>query len=234
MAGKLKPLEIERETRPGKYVDGDGLYLIVAGANSRSWSYRYYKDGKQRWHGLFKDVSLKDRALPAMQHGCGSRVIAACPAWTTCRRGVLLARRRGRLLRRPYFQPSKNARRHISVSTGRPGARSIAISGHHPSSGMRTLPLGNSRSQRSNPATFMNCCARSGLRSGRPPTEYVAGSKPTSAYVYWLAAQREILATTLNSTEAAVRPSMHFESATTKTIKKPRAARSGKSKSRAA
>jgi hypothetical protein len=30
MAGKLKPLNVERETRPGKYPDGDGLYLIVA------------------------------------------------------------------------------------------------------------------------------------------------------------------------------------------------------------
>ena len=31
MAGKLKPLDVERETRPGKYPDGDGLYLIVEG-----------------------------------------------------------------------------------------------------------------------------------------------------------------------------------------------------------
>jgi Protein of unknown function (DUF2934) len=64
---------------------------------------------------------------------------------------------------------------------------------------------------------------------------WIADGQPEgNADVYWLTAQREILATTLNSTEAAVRPSMHFESATTKTIKKPRAARSGKSKSRAA
>ena len=25
LAGKLKPLDVERETRPGKYADGDGL-----------------------------------------------------------------------------------------------------------------------------------------------------------------------------------------------------------------
>src|SRR5260370_34187890 len=30
MTGKLKPLDIERETRPGKYPDGDGLYLVAA------------------------------------------------------------------------------------------------------------------------------------------------------------------------------------------------------------
>src|SRR5215831_1599137 len=62
MAGKLKPLDVERKTRPGKYADGDGLYLIVKGATSKSWIYRYCKSGKERWLGLgsFKDVSLKD------------------------------------------------------------------------------------------------------------------------------------------------------------------------------
>lgn len=52
MVGKLKPLNVERETRPGKYPDGDGLYLVVASATSKNWSYRYWKDGKQRWLGL--------------------------------------------------------------------------------------------------------------------------------------------------------------------------------------
>jgi hypothetical protein len=63
MAGKLKPLDVERETRPGKYPDGDGLYLVVASATSKNWSYRYWKDGRQRWLGLssFKDVSLVGR-----------------------------------------------------------------------------------------------------------------------------------------------------------------------------
>jgi len=65
MAGKLKPLDVERETRPGKYADGDGLYLILKGATSKNWIYRYNKGGKERWLGLgsFKDVSLKDARL---------------------------------------------------------------------------------------------------------------------------------------------------------------------------
>ena len=65
MAGRLKPLEVERQTKPGKYADGDGLYLIVTGPTSKSWSYRYWKDGKERWHGLgsFKEVSLRDARL---------------------------------------------------------------------------------------------------------------------------------------------------------------------------
>jgi hypothetical protein len=59
MPGKLKPLDVERETRSGKYPDGDGLYLIVASPTSKNWSYRYWKDGKQRWLGL---GSLKEDA----------------------------------------------------------------------------------------------------------------------------------------------------------------------------
>jgi integrase len=65
MAGKLKPLDVERETRPGKYSDGDGLYLVVASVTSKNWNYRYWKEGKQRWLGLgsLKDVALKDARL---------------------------------------------------------------------------------------------------------------------------------------------------------------------------
>ena len=65
MPGRLKPLNVEREEKPGKYADGDGLYLIVAGPRSKNWSYRYWFKGKERWHGLgsFKDVSLKQAGL---------------------------------------------------------------------------------------------------------------------------------------------------------------------------
>lgn len=65
MAGKLKPLDVARQITPGKYADGDGLYLIVAGPTSRNWSYRYWIAGKERWHGLgsLNDVSLKDARI---------------------------------------------------------------------------------------------------------------------------------------------------------------------------
>jgi hypothetical protein len=36
MTGTLKPLDVERETRSGKYPDGDGLYPIVKGATSKN------------------------------------------------------------------------------------------------------------------------------------------------------------------------------------------------------
>src|SRR6266853_1305035 len=65
MAGKLKPLDAERETRPGNSPDRESLYLVVASATSKNWSYRYWKDSRQRWLGLgsLKDVSLKDARL---------------------------------------------------------------------------------------------------------------------------------------------------------------------------
>jgi integrase len=65
MAGKLKPLDVAREVTPGKYADGDGLYLIIAGPTSRNWSYRYWFKSKERWHGLgsLQDVSLKDARI---------------------------------------------------------------------------------------------------------------------------------------------------------------------------
>ena len=65
MAGKLKSLEVERQNTPGKHPDGDGLYLVVAGPTSRNWSYRYWKAGKERWHGLgsLQDVSLKEARI---------------------------------------------------------------------------------------------------------------------------------------------------------------------------
>jgi integrase len=73
LAGKLKPLDIARLVEPGKYPDGDGLYFVVSGAESRNWSYRYWMKGKERWHGLgsFRDVSLKEARIKrdeARQH----------------------------------------------------------------------------------------------------------------------------------------------------------------------
>ncbi|MFH1343665.1 MAG: Arm DNA-binding domain-containing protein [Pseudomonadota bacterium] len=47
----MRPFDIERETKPGKYADGGGLYLIVASATAKNWAFRYWIEGKERWHG---------------------------------------------------------------------------------------------------------------------------------------------------------------------------------------
>ena len=52
IAGRLNPLDIQRQEKPGKYADGDGLYLVVTGPTSKNWSYRYWFKGKERWLGL--------------------------------------------------------------------------------------------------------------------------------------------------------------------------------------
>jgi integrase len=65
VAGKLKPLDVTRLVTPGKYSDGDGLYLVIAGPKSKNWSFRYWINGKERWHGLgsFNNVSLREARI---------------------------------------------------------------------------------------------------------------------------------------------------------------------------
>ena len=71
MAGKLKPLDVERETRPGKYPDGERSLPRRRKPHLEELELRYWKDGKQRWLGLgsLKDVSLKDARLVARHRG---------------------------------------------------------------------------------------------------------------------------------------------------------------------
>ena len=65
---------------------------------------------------------------------------------------------------------------------------------------------------------------------------WIADGQPEGkADVYWLSAQREILTTSPeSSSETAAIPHMDSVSATTRPVKKARAVRSGKGKSRAA
>ena len=65
---------------------------------------------------------------------------------------------------------------------------------------------------------------------------WIADGRPEgNADVYWLTAQRDILARSLDSTgTVSGGPSMESVSATTRLVKKSRVARSGKGKSRAA
>lgn len=131
MAGRLKPLDVEREKRPGKYADGGGLYLIVTGPTAKNWSFRYWFRDKERWHGLgsFKDVSLRDARLArdaARLRVKGDRNAAGVDIVAEKR----AARKETQAARsRPPHPRSGNAQRVTSTSTGRRGARSTGISG---------------------------------------------------------------------------------------------------------
>jgi YD repeat-containing protein len=43
--GRLSSLKVTRAREPGMFADGDGLYLQVTHANSRSWTFRYFRNG---------------------------------------------------------------------------------------------------------------------------------------------------------------------------------------------
>ena len=60
--GRLTALKLRGLTQPGRYGDGDCLWLQVRDANHRSWLFRYTSGGRQRQMGLgpFPDVSLTD------------------------------------------------------------------------------------------------------------------------------------------------------------------------------
>src|SRR6266568_4028064 len=73
---RLKALQVARESTPGMYADGKGLYLQVqAGGNgiSRSWLYRYFDParGRERYMGLgsYPATSLVDAREKAAEQG---------------------------------------------------------------------------------------------------------------------------------------------------------------------
>lgn len=61
--------QVEKETKPGYYFDGAGLYLQIAKGGSKSWILRYVLDGRAREMGLGSLVtfSLADARLRAIE-----------------------------------------------------------------------------------------------------------------------------------------------------------------------
>jgi integrase len=49
---RLSAVKVQQLTTRGWYPDGLGLYLQISASGTKSWVYRYTRDGKQRWHGL--------------------------------------------------------------------------------------------------------------------------------------------------------------------------------------
>lgn len=67
--GKLTATAIAAQKPPGRYADGDGLYLLVGPTGSKSWLCRVQKDGRRRDFGLgsVKKVPLADARKRAEQ-----------------------------------------------------------------------------------------------------------------------------------------------------------------------
>jgi hypothetical protein len=49
---KLTAVAVANMTKPGRYADGNGLYLQVARGGTKSWLFRYMRGGKARQMGL--------------------------------------------------------------------------------------------------------------------------------------------------------------------------------------
>ena len=63
----LNPKQVEHLTAPGRYLDGEGLYLVVGATGGKSWLFRFQLNGKRRDMGLgaFPAVALKAARMAA-------------------------------------------------------------------------------------------------------------------------------------------------------------------------
>ena len=51
-SGKLTALQVQRLLKPGRYADGDKLYLRIAKGGTKAWEFRYTRDGEPHYMGL--------------------------------------------------------------------------------------------------------------------------------------------------------------------------------------
>ena len=68
---KLTVKKIEAISKPGRYSDGDGLYLNVTNTLSMRWEFRYQFQGKRTWLGLgpySKSNSLSQARASCLHH----------------------------------------------------------------------------------------------------------------------------------------------------------------------
>jgi hypothetical protein len=67
---KLTALKIDRETQPGMYGDGGGLYLRVTEDGAKNWVFRFMLNGRARWMGMgpLHTVGLAEARKRAAEH----------------------------------------------------------------------------------------------------------------------------------------------------------------------
>lgn len=60
--GKLTPVAVAKKKKRGRYADGGGLYLQISQWGTKSWTFRYMRDGRARVMGLgdIKTFTLKE------------------------------------------------------------------------------------------------------------------------------------------------------------------------------
>lgn len=77
---KLTERKISKLKKPGRYRDGQGLILQVAGSGAQSWIFRYERDGRERWMGLgpIHTVNLA-KARKAAQDARASLLVGVDP-----------------------------------------------------------------------------------------------------------------------------------------------------------
>ena len=140
-----------KRLEPGRYLDGDGLYLVVAKSGSRSWTLRTTVDGRQREFGLgsARKVSLKAARAEARakreQIDHGVDLTASVPTLATAARIVYD-------LHAPSWTSSK-----YPVTNGRPTYEITAVASW------------TSRSTGSAALTSWACLSRSGTRTPSSP-----------------------------------------------------------------
>lgn len=72
--GKLTDTALRGDLAPGKYGDGNGLWLLVSPTGAKSFVFRYKVDGKERNMGLgpYPALTLGKARLEAQRH-CQTR-----------------------------------------------------------------------------------------------------------------------------------------------------------------
>ena len=68
-SNKLTALKVAKLTEPGRYGDGQGLWLQVSESGTKAWLFRYMQDGRARQMGLggLHTVSLAEARLSARE-----------------------------------------------------------------------------------------------------------------------------------------------------------------------
>lgn len=66
---KLSDRQVKAEKKPGRFADGNGLYLQVSQSGAKSWLFRFMQDGKSREMGLgsTNTVSLAEARTTALE-----------------------------------------------------------------------------------------------------------------------------------------------------------------------